>query len=847
ITDNTAPVASAQNVTVQLSASGSATVTAAQVNNQSSDACGIASMTVSPNNFTCANAGANPVVLTVTDANGNVSTASATVTVVDNIAPVAICQNITLQLDATGQATIPAGNNNQVFYNYSCDLNTGSFSNVSQTFTAAQTGFITTIGAGIGTWGSGTSYGTTITSGASTVNYGTLAYSNRSASGYSYCASGNNMAYTTLPAPFHVTAGQTVTISFTGSGGEMHYQSGQLRMYVTGSSGLAIDGGSNDACGIASISASQTSFDCSNVGANNVTLTVTDNNGNSSTCVAIVTVEDHVAPVAVAQNVTVQLDNNGNASVTAAEVNNGSSDACGIASITVVPAEFSCANVGANTVTLTVTDNNGNESTTTAVVTVEDNVAPVAIAQNITLQLDASGQAGTTAAAVNNGSSDACGIASLSLSQTSFGCSNLGNNPVTLTVTDNNGNVSTASATVTVEDNIAPTIICNSDISITAQPNDCTPIVNWPAPVVADNCSFSVISSHNSGERFPVGTTTVTYTITDAAGNSSSCSFTVTVTPTPVVMSLASPTFAGGFNISCFGGNNGSATATVEGGCLPYSYAWSNGQTSATAPGLSAGTYSVTVTDANGTSVQQSITLTEPALLQVSGGISPSVAHTGAMANTIYLGYGPQSRTLSSATTGGVAAYSYNWTPATGLSSTTGASVTASPVVSTTYVLTVTDANGCTATAEYEITVIDARCGKDNNPKVIVCHNGHEICISANAVPAHLAHGCIVGPCGGNARTVQPQPETSRPVLMAYPNPTDGNFTLAVEASADGLVVLELFDISGRRIADLFHGTMESGQSRTININQTGLAGGIYVVRMQSAGEVTNLRISVQP
>jgi hypothetical protein len=187
-----------------------------------------------------------------------------------------------------------------------------------------------------------------------------------------------------------------------------------------------IDNGSNDACGIASLSLDVTSFDCSNIGANPVILTVTDNNGNVSTCSATVTIEDNVAPVAICQSITVQLDANGNASITTADINNGSNDACGIASLSLDITSFDCSNVGANTVVLTVTDNNGNVSTCPATVTVEDNVAPVAICQSITVQLDASGNASITTADIDNGSNDACGIADLSLDITSFDCSNIG-------------------------------------------------------------------------------------------------------------------------------------------------------------------------------------------------------------------------------------------------------------------------------------------------------------------------------------------------------------------------------------------------------------------------------------
>ena len=120
-----------------------------------------------------------------------------------------------------------------------------------------------------------------------------------------------------------------------------------------------------------------------------------------STCTATVTVEDNVPPVALCQNITVQLDPSGNASIVASQVNAGSSDACGIASLDVDPSTFDCSNVGGNTVTLTVTDVNGNVSTCTATVTVEDNVDPTAVCQDITVQLDASGNATIVAADVD--------------------------------------------------------------------------------------------------------------------------------------------------------------------------------------------------------------------------------------------------------------------------------------------------------------------------------------------------------------------------------------------------------------------------------------------------------------
>ena len=90
-----------------------------------------------------------------------------------------------------------------------------------------------------------------------------------------------------------------------------------------------VDNGSADNCGTTTLSLDISSFTCSEVGANTVTLTATDANSNASTATAIVTVIDSTRPTASAQNITVYLDGSGNATITAASVDNGSADNCG--------------------------------------------------------------------------------------------------------------------------------------------------------------------------------------------------------------------------------------------------------------------------------------------------------------------------------------------------------------------------------------------------------------------------------------------------------------------------------------------------------------------------------------
>ncbi|HOI80054.1 MAG TPA: HYR domain-containing protein, partial [Petrimonas sp.] len=205
----------------------------------------------------------------------------------------------------------------------------------------------------------------------------------------------------------------------------------------------AVDNGSNDLFGIYSLVTSKVNFTCSDECSGSeescpeVTLTVTDMNGNVSTCTSQVTVLDTISPKALSKDITVFLDETGNVLITAADVDGGSSDACGIASMSVSPNTFTCEEVGENSVVLTVTDNNGNTSTATAVVTVEDKIAPEAVGKNITIQLDASGAALIVPPHIEAGSSDACGIASISVSPNVFTCEEVGENSVVLTVTDN--------------------------------------------------------------------------------------------------------------------------------------------------------------------------------------------------------------------------------------------------------------------------------------------------------------------------------------------------------------------------------------------------------------------------
>lgn len=119
--------------------------------------------------------------------------------------------------------------------------------------------------------------------------------------------------------------------------------------------------------------------------------------------------------------------------------------------------------VGTTTVEYEYTDIAGNGTATCSFdVIVTDDVIPVAVCQDINVQLDPTGDATITAADIDNGSADNCGTINLSLDITLFDCTNLGNNTVVLTVTDGVGNTATCSANVTVLDDANPVAITAS-------------------------------------------------------------------------------------------------------------------------------------------------------------------------------------------------------------------------------------------------------------------------------------------------------------------------------------------------------------------------------------------------
>ena len=473
VEDVTAPTVNIQNITVQLDVNGQVTIQPSDVNNGSTDNCGIDNFSLDITSFDCTNLGSNIVQLTATDASGNSATANASVTVEDVTAPVVVTQNITVQLDASGNASITTG-----------DVDSGSSDNCG----------ISVLSLDI------------VSFDCSDLGANTVTLTATDAEGFMTSETATVTVVDNL-APTAVTQNFTVQLD----------ANGQASIQATD-----IDNGSSDNCGVSSLSLDITSFDCTDLGANTVTLSVEDASGNTSTQTATVNVVDVDAPTVVTQNITVTLDANGDATITPNDIDDGTSDNCGVANLFLDITNFTCADIGTNTVTLSAEDNESNTGTATATVTVIETTDPVAATQNITVSLDANGEASITTGDIDNGSSDNCGISTMSLDVTDFTCSDLGTNTVTLTVEDGSGNTNAATAQVTVEDNINPMAVVNTLTTLSLDANGDATLTGADVDNgSSDNCSVASTSVDVTAfDCSHIGTTqTVNFTVTDADGN----------------------------------------------------------------------------------------------------------------------------------------------------------------------------------------------------------------------------------------------------------------------------------------------------------------------------------------
>ncbi|HTA28595.1 MAG TPA: choice-of-anchor tandem repeat GloVer-containing protein [Bacteroidia bacterium] len=325
--------------------------------------------------------------------------------------------------------------------------------------------------------------------------------------------------------------------------------------------------------------------------------------------------------------------------------------------------------------TITATDANGCSATESTIITQS---APLTINATVLANVSCNGgNNGSAVANVGGGSSPYSYVWSDAgtTTTTTANINNLSQGVYTVTVTDANNCNATASVSISqpvqflyVSAGSLSSVTCHGLSNGVATVNSVGG--NTPYTYSWSNGSTTV-SNVQTPNTLTAGTYTVT--VTDNCGVSKTSSVTI-VQPNVMRDSVKTQT-----NISCNGGNGGCITLGCKGGTLPYLYLWSSGSTVVTASSLSAGTYSVVITDQKGCSnTVSNITLTQPGILHDS------------VANISYPICNGGTGTVSIGVRGGTLPYTYIWSP--NLSTT----ATANNLTARSYTVTVKDAHNCT-------------------------------------------------------------------------------------------------------------------------------------------------------
>ncbi len=323
-----------------------------------------------------------------------------------------------------------------------------------------------------------------------------------------------------------------------------------------------------------------------------------------------------------------------------------------------------------------------------------------------------------------------------------------------------------------------------------------------------------------------------TVTVTDANSCTATRNFTITQ-PSAISTATGSQT-----NVSCNGGTNGSASVSPSGGTPGYTYSWSpSGGTAATATGLAAGSYTVTVTDANSCTATRNFTITQPSAISTATGSQTNVSCNGGTNGS-----------ASVSPSGGTPGYTYSWSPSG------GTAATATGLAAGSYTVTVTDANSCTATRNFTITqpaainltttlvgatitanqvgatyqwfecpstIISGETGQSFTPTV---NGSYGVTITIG--------GCSVTSSCVLVNTLANPDFEEKSKFIMYPNPSKGIVNIECDSDGDLNIINQL----GQTIK-----TVKVSSNRINTINIEGLADGIYFIReMKGSKTVTH-------
>lgn len=515
------------------------------------------------------------------------------------------------------------------------------------------------------------------------------------------------------------TANSTASVS-NNTGGTASATSVNVSCFggSNGSATASMSGGTAPFTYTWSTSPAQYNATANNLTAGSYTVTITDNNGCSGTATVGITEPAQVT----ASTTTVAANCNGSATGSATVSASGGTGAFTY-SWNTTPSQTgaTASNIAAGTYSVSVTDANGCTISTSAIVT-----EPTAIVLSTTTVSENCVAGNGSATVTATGGTPGAGYSyswSTTPSQSNATASSLSQGTYTVAVTDANGCIAQTSATVgTIPGGTAA--ISTFDVSCNGD-NDGSATVSMSGAATAPY-TYSWSNSQTTATAVNLIAGNYSVTVTDSFGCVATASGTVNQPATLLASVLQT-------NVTCNGGTNGAASVSATGGTAPYTYSWSNGPTTSNISNVPAGPYSVIVTDNNGCVKSASFTITEPTAIVVT-----ETSHTDATCNQ------SNGASTASASGGQGTFFTYNWTPGP----YSGASVSNLPA--NTYIVTATDASGCTAMLPVTIqnlsgpaitlTSTDVSCfgGNDGTASVTATGGALPYSYSWNTSPAQL-------------------------------------------------------------------------------------------------------------
>ncbi len=444
--------------------------------------------------------------------------------------------------------------------------------------------------------------------------------------------------------------------------------------------------------------------------------------------------------------------------------------------------------------TVTVTDANGCQDVESITINEPSQLASVGIRQNVScfggstgaINLTASGGVGPYSFLWSNGA--------LTEDLTNISAGNY-----SVVITDANGctvndsfTITEPSAALTKTDNVQQ-ITCNGAAD---------GIINLTVSGGSAPYTYSWSNGSTSEDLSNLPAATYTVVVTDANGCTITDSYVIT---DPPVLTLSGTTT----DITCFGADNGMIDISVGGGEAPYTYAWSNGESTEDISGLSAGNYSVNITDARGCTTNQNFVIQEPSALSLSYSTNNVTC------------FGLSNGAIDITVSGGTAPYSYTWS-----NSSNGEDLNS--LISGDYTVTVTDAKGCTINETITVSQPAAVLSTSASVTDISCFGGSDgsIQLTPDGGTAPYTYSWNTG-------------ATSKDIFGL----SDGNYQVTI-TDANGCSIMETYTIS-MPTALLVSGTQSNvlcnGQS-TGNIDLT-VSGGTapYTYTWSNGGSTEDL------